>query len=234
MLEVHKISTYYGSIQVLFGMSLKVSDGGEIVGVLGRNGMGKTTLINSIMGLVRVRTGSVMFGGVFLTHFPVYEIARCGLGLVPEGQRIFSHLTVEENLLVAVSNCHCRSSPWVLERIYNLFPSLCVRSAVMGSLLSGGEQQMLSIGRALMTNPSLLLLDEATEGLSPLVCEEIWACLRRLKAAGISVLVVDKHAGELSRIADRFYIIEKGAVVWHGTQEMLHAVPEIQERYLGI
>src|SRR3984885_5004367 len=233
LLEVDGIETCYGLSQVLFGMSQTVRVG-EMVALMGRNGMGKTTTIRSIMGLTQARAGAVRFAGHEVRKLPAFKIAQLGIGLVPEGRQIFPNLTVRENLVAASSNRLGSSDPWTIEKIHALFPRLAERGANMGNTLSGGEQQMLAIGRALMTNPRLLILDEATEGLAPLIREEIWNCLSMLKARGQSVLVIDKNVANLSRIADRHYIIERGRAVWSGSSAQLIAEPDLQRRYLGI
>ena len=233
LLEVEGLETCYGLSQVLFGLSLSVGRG-EMVALMGRNGMGKTTTVRSIMGLTRARAGAVRFGGKEVRGLASFRIAQLGIGLVPEGRQIFPNLTVRENLLAASANRLANRDPWTLEKIHALFPSLAERGANMGNQLSGGEQQMLAIGRALMTNPRLLILDEATEGLAPLIREEIWNCLSMLKARGQSVLVIDKNVEHLARIADRHIIIERGRSVWSGTSEQLMAEPDLQHRYLGI
>src|SRR5579872_7016149 len=233
LLEIDGIETCYGLSQVLFGLSLEVR-AGEMVSLMGRNGMGKTTTIRSIMGLTPARAGAIRFGGGEVRVLPSYRIAKLGIGLVPEGRQIFPNLTVRENLVAASANRLNVSDPWTLDKIHTLFPRLAERGANMGNTLSGGEQQMLAIGRALMTNPRLLILDEATEGLAPLIREEIWNCLSMLKARGQSVLVIDKNVENLARIADRHYIIERGRAVWSGTSEQLMAEPDLQHRYLGI
>src|SRR5713101_8728246 len=233
MLTVESIETSYGVSQVLFGVSLKVSMG-QVVTLLGRNGMGKTTTVRSIMGIVRPKAGEVRFLGRPIHGLPSYRIAQIGIGLVPEGRQIFPNLTVRENLVAASGNRLGAADPWTIEKIHALFPRLSERGGNMGGTLSGGEQQMLAIGRALMTNPRLLILDEATEGLAPLIREEIWNCLSLLKARGQSVLVIDKNVENLVRIADRHYIIERGRAVWSGTSEQLVAEPDLQHRYLGI
>jgi branched-chain amino acid transport system ATP-binding protein len=233
MLTVENIESFYGESQVLFGMSLAVNDG-EVVTLLGRNGMGKTTTLNSIMGIVSVRRGRVEFDGREVSGLPSFRIAQCGLGLVPEGRQVFPNLTVTENLVATAANRSGRADPWTIDRVFAMFPELQQRRTGMANLLSGGEQQMLAIGRALMTNPSLLILDEATEGLAPLIRQEIWACLERLKAEGQSILVVDKNVTDLIRIADRHYIIEKGQVVWEGTSEQLRGQTDLHSRYLGV
>ena len=233
LLEIENIETCYGLSQVLFGLSLSVRTG-EMVAMMGRNGMGKTTTIRSIMGLTPARAGAIRFAGHEVHNFPSFRIAQLGIGLVPEGRQIFPNLTVRENLVAACANRLGNPNPWTIEKIHALFPRLAERGNNMGVTLSGGEQQMLAIGRALMTNPRLLILDESTEGLAPLIREEIWNCLSMLKARGQSVLVIDKNVGNLSRIADRHYIIERGRTMWNGTSAQLIAEPELQHRYLGI
>jgi branched-chain amino acid transport system ATP-binding protein len=233
LLDVERLETCYGLSQVLFGMSLQVRSG-EMVALMGRNGMGKTTTIRSIMGLTPARAGRIRFADTEVRGLASFRIAQLGIGLVPEGRQIFPNLTVRENLVAAASNRLGAADPWTLEKIHGLFPRLAERGANMGSHLSGGEQQMLAIGRALMTNPRLLILDEATEGLAPLIREEIWSCLSMLKERGQSVLVIDKNVENLTRIADRHYIIERGRAVWSGTSEQLVAEPDLQHRYLGI
>jgi branched-chain amino acid transport system ATP-binding protein len=233
LLEVEGIETCYGLSQVLFGLSLQVASG-EMVAMMGRNGMGKTTTIRSIMGLTPARAGAIRFEGQEVRKLPSFRIAQLGIGLVPEGRQIFPNLTVRENLVAASGNRLNSPDPWTLEKIHALFPRLAERGGNMGNTLSGGEQQMLAIGRALMTNPKLLILDEATEGLAPLIREEIWNCLSMLKARGQSVLVIDKNVDHLVRIADRHFIIERGQTVWSGTSQALLADPELQHRYLGV
>src|ERR687888_70096 len=207
LLEIDGIETCYGLSQVLFGLSLKVQSG-EMVALMGRNGMGKTTTIRSIMGMTPARAGTIRFAGEQVRSLPSYRIAKLGIGLVPEGRQIFPNLTVYENLVAASGNRQGASDPWTIEKIHALFPRLAERGNNMGVTLSGGEQQMLAIGRALMTNPKLLILDEATEGLAPLLRTEIWRCLTGLKSAGLSILIVDKHLGALVKLADRHAIIE--------------------------
>ena len=233
LLEVDGIETCYGLSQVLFGVSLSIR-AGEMVSLMGRNGMGKTTTVRSIMGLTPARAGHVRFAGQEVRGLPPFRIAQLGIGLVPEGRQIFPNLTVRENLVAAASNRLQASDPWTLEKVHLMFPRLAERGANMGNQLSGGEQQMLAIGRALMTNPRLLILDEATEGLAPLIREEIWTCLSLLKARGQSILVIDKNVEHLTRICDRHTIIERGRTVWTGTSEQLIAEPDLQHRYLGI
>jgi branched-chain amino acid transport system ATP-binding protein len=233
MLEVSELETFYGTSQALFGMALTVN-AGEVVTLLGRNGMGKTTTINSIMGILKPRRGQIMFEQAAIAGAPSHHIAKKGLGLVPEGRQVFPNLTVHENLIATAANRRAVSSPWTIDRIYEMFPILDSRRTSMGNLLSGGEQQMLAIGRALMTNPRLLILDEATEGLAPLIREEIWSCLRRIKNDGLSILVVDKNIADLVKLADRHYVIEKGQVMWSGTSPELLANKDVQHRYLGV
>ena len=233
MLEINGLETAYGQSQVLFGMELNVGKG-EVVTLLGRNGMGKTTTLHSVMGLVPSRSGNIRFQGQELRELPSYQIAKTGLSLVPEGRQIFPNLTVHENLVATASNRSQSENPWNLDRVFDLFPRLPNRIHNMGNQLSGGEQQMLAIGRALMTNPKLLILDEATEGLAPLIRNEIWNCVGSLKSAGQSILLVDKNIDALTRIADRHYIIEKGKVVWKGTSSELQGDQDLQHRFLGV
>jgi branched-chain amino acid transport system ATP-binding protein len=232
MLEVERLQSAYGPAQVLFDIGFRVG-AGEVVTLLGRNGMGKTTTIHTIMGLLPALGGSVVFEGRSLVGLPPYRIAQAGLGLVPEGRQIFPTLTVRENL-IATAAARAASPRWTLERVFGFFPQLAERQRHMGNELSGGEQQMLAIGRALMTNPKLLILDEATEGLAPLVRAGIWKCLARLKEEGQAILVVDKHVGALSKLADRHAIIEKGQVVWTGTSAALAADGTLVQRYLQV
>ena len=233
LLEVDGIETCYGRSQVLFGLSLTIA-AGEMVTLMGRNGMGKTTTVRSIMGLTPARVGAIRFAGADIRALPSYRVAQLGLGLVPEGRQIFANLTTRENLVATAANRRGAGDPWTLDKVCDLFPRLAERLDRMGSQLSGGEQQMLAIGRALMTNPRLVILDEATEGLAPLIRDEIWACLTRLKAAGQSILVIDKNVDALTRIADRHYLIERGRMVWSGSSAQLSAAPDVQHRYLGI
>jgi branched-chain amino acid transport system ATP-binding protein len=233
LLEVENIETCYGLSQVLFGLSLKIAPG-EMVTLMGRNGMGKTTTVRSIMGLTPARAGSIRFDGQDIRSFPAYRVAKLGVGLVPEGRQIFPNLSTRENLIATAANRSGAADPWHFETVCELFPRLSERRDSMGVQLSGGEQQMLAIGRALMTNPRLLILDEATEGLAPLIREEIWRCLSQLKSRGQAVLVIDKNVEALTQIADRHYLIERGRVVWQGTSVELSASNEIQHRYLGI
>ncbi len=233
MLELKDVETFYGHSQVLFGISLEIREG-EVVTLMGRNGMGKTTTIRSIMGMVKAHNGSITFEGKEIRDLEDYKIAQLGLGLVPEGRQIFPNLNVRENLLATAGNRTNLADPWTLEKVLDLFPALYERLNAMGNHLSGGEQQMLAVGRALMTNPKLLILDEATEGLAPLVREEIWKCLEGLRAQGQSILVIDKNVDALSRIGDRHYIVERGKVVWFGSSEELNADDEIKHRFLGV
>jgi len=233
MLKVDAIESSYGTSQVLFGMTLEVR-AGEVVTLMGRNGMGKTTTIRSIIGLMKPQKGTILFEGQKISGLPSHQIAKAGIGLVPEGRQIFPNLTVGENLIATAHNRLGSNDPWVLDKVLTRFPSLKARISGMGNELSGGEQQMLAIGRALMTNPKLLILDEATEGLAPQIRAEIWRCLEDLKGQGQSILVIDKNVAALTRIADRHYIIEKGQVVWAGSSEAILAEPEIQHKYLGV
>jgi branched-chain amino acid transport system ATP-binding protein len=232
LLEVEHLAAGYGLAEVLFDVNLAISEG-EVVTLLGRNGMGKTTTIRVLMGLLRASGGAAHVAGVSILELPPYRIAQLGLGLVPEGRQIFPTLTVEENL-IATAAARFGSPRWQLREVYGFFPRLAERRANMGNELSGGEQQMLAIGRALMTNPKLLILDEATEGLAPLIRAEIWACLARLKREGQAVLLVDKHLDALARIADRHVVIEKGNVVWAGSSAALAADGEVRRRYLQL
>jgi branched-chain amino acid transport system ATP-binding protein len=233
MLKVDGLDTSYGLSQVLFGVSLEIAQG-EVVTLLGRNGMGKTTTVLSVMGIVRPKGGSIRFDGRALTGLPSYRVAKAGLGLVPEGRQVFPNLTVRENLVATAANRSRRTAPWTLERVYRLFGNLEERQHHYGNQLSGGEQQMLAIGRALMTNPKLLILDEATEGLAPRVRVEIYRCIEQLKAEGLSILVIDKDVGALTRVADRHYVLEKGRVVWSGSSGQLRDNRDVQRRYLGV
>jgi branched-chain amino acid transport system ATP-binding protein len=233
LLELASVETCYGQSQVLFGMSFAIQSG-EMVTLMGRNGMGKTTTVRSIMGLTPAMAGSIRFAGEDIRSLPSYRVAQLGIGLVPEGRQIFPNLSTRENLVATAANHGAAADPWTLDKVCALFPRLAERFGSMGNQLSGGEQQMLAIGRALMTNPRLLILDEATEGLAPLIRAEIWQCLTALKQAGQSILVIDKNVAALTRIADRHYLIERGRVVWNGTSAELAAAPEVQHRYLGI
>jgi branched-chain amino acid transport system ATP-binding protein len=232
MLAVDKLETAYGAAQVLFGVSFTVEPG-EAVTLLGRNGMGKTTTVKSIVGLVKIKAGTIAFEGNDLTALPPYRIGQLGLGLVPEGRQVFPNLTVEENL-IATAAARFGPARWTLDRVYSFLPGLAERRRHFGNQLSGGEQQMLAIGRALMTNPKLLILDEATEGLAPLIRAEIWDCLAKLRAEQQSILVIDKNVDALMRLADRHVVIEKGRVVWTGTSADLARDAAVRERYLSV
>jgi branched-chain amino acid transport system ATP-binding protein len=231
VLEVSGIETCYGLSQVLFEVSLNIKPG-EMITLMGRNGMGKTTTVRSIMGLTPARAGTIRFMGQDIRGLPSYKIAKLGIGLVPEGRQIFPNLSVRENLVATAAARN--GGAWTLDKVYELFPKLAARENNMGNQLSGGEQQMLAIARALMTNPRLLILDEATEGLAPLIRAEIWRCLAQLKALGLAILVIDKNVGALMRVADRQFLIERGRVVWSGTSRELAAAPDVQHRYLGV
>ena len=226
LLEIKSLKSWYGESQALFDINLQIEKG-EIVALLGRNGMGKSTTINSICGMVHKYDGNINFNNVSLIGMPSYKIAQLGIGLVPEGRRAFSNLTVLENLVATAVD-----GEWSLLKIYNLFPRLEERKFQLASSLSGGEQQMLVIGRALMTNPKLLILDEATEGLSPTVRIEIWKVIEFLKTKNISILIVDKSLKQLLDLADKFYIVEKGKTVWEGFSQNLTS--QIAQKYLGI
>jgi len=231
MLRVEAIEASYDENQTLFGVSLEVRRG-EVVALMGRNGMGKTTTVHGVVGLVPPRAGSISFEGRELRGLPPYRIARLGIALVPEGRQVFPTLSVRENLVATAANHGGLPNPWTLERVFELFPQLAERREQPGGTLSGGEQQMLAIGRALMLSPKLLILDEATEGLAPLIREEIWACLRRLKALGHSILLIDKNLDELAELADRAYIMEKGRIVWEGATASLIGNEALS--YLGV
>jgi len=233
LLSVQQLETAYGASKVLFGIDLEIA-GGEMVTLLGRNGMGKTTTVRSIMGLTRAQSGSIRFRDQDIEREAADRIARMGIALVPEGRQIFPNLSVREHLLAFAQNRSGRSDPWTPEKVFSLFPRLAERWQNMGNQLSGGEQQMLAIGRALVTNPHLLILDEATEGLAPLVREEIWKCLEQLRAAGQTILVIDKYVERLVKLADRHTIIERGRVAWQGTSAALGADRGLWHRYLGI
>ena len=233
MLAVRGIESHYGASQALFGVSLSVKSG-EVVTLIGRNGMGKTTSINSIMGITKITRGEIFLENQPINDLESFEINRKGIALVPEGRQVFPNLTVRENLVAIAANRNKHANPWNLEKILNLFPLLSARIDNMANLLSGGEQQMLAIGRSLMTNPKILLLDEATEGLAPLVRREIWRCLNQLKEEGISILVVDKNVNDLARIADMHYVIEKGRIVWEGTSPELLEQKDFLGNKLGV
>ncbi len=233
MLKISALTTHYGSSQALFGVDLEIGTD-EVATLLGRNGMGKTTTISSIMGIVEASSGSITFDGVELVGQPSFKTANLGLGLVPEGRQIFPNLSMMENLIATASNHLNVANPWTVERVFTLFPELETRRSSMGNLLSGGEQQMLAIGRALMTNPKLLILDEATEGLAPLIRHKIWAAINQIREENMSILVVDKNLKDLLKIADRNFIIERGKIVWSGTSDELRADRDALQRYLGV
>jgi branched-chain amino acid transport system ATP-binding protein len=233
MLKVEGIETFYGTSQALFGVDLEIADG-EVVTLLGRNGMGKSTTVKSIMGLTPISQGRISFNDVVIDQLPSYAIARLGIGLVPEGRQIFPNLTVRENILVAAANRGGREEPYTLEEVLEIFPRLAERLSNYGDQLSGGEQQMLAVIRALMTNPKLMILDEATEGLAPLVRKEIWYGLSVLKERGQAILVIDKNLDALMKLADRHYIMERGQVVWSGRAAELSADESLKARYLGV
>ena len=233
MLRVAGLETAYGLSQVLFGVELSIG-AGQVATLLGRNGMGKTTTVLSIMGVVPSRAGTIDFEGRPIRGLPSYRVAQAGLGLVPEGRQIFPNLTVHENLVATAANRGGARNPWTLRRVYELFPRLEERRSNFGNQLSGGEQQMLAIGRALMTNPKLLILDEATEGLAPLIRADIHRSIGQLKAEGLSILVIDKDLKALSAVADVHFVLEKGRVVWTGTSAQLAAEADVQHRYLGV
>ena len=233
MLRVENLEAFYGASQALFGMAFAIN-AGEVVTLMGRNGMGKTTTVHAVMGVLPGCRGMVEFDGRRVDHLPSFRIARLGLGLVPEGRQIFLNLSVRENLVAASANRTGRANPWTLARVFEFFPRLGERQGNRGNQLSGGEQQILAIGRALMTNPRLLILDEATEGLAPLIRQEIWACLARLKGEGQAILVIDKNVNNLIALADRHYIVEKGRVVWSGSSGALAGDEALQHRYLGV
>ena len=233
MLELENLETGYGSIQVLFGMNLRC-EAGQVTTLIGRNGMGKTTTVASILGSLRSRSGEIRFNGEAINGKPAYQVAQLGIGLVPEGRQIFPNLSVRENLVATAANYSGSDDPWTLDKVLEFFPRLRERLANSGSQLSGGEQQMLAIGRALMLNPRLLILDEATEGLAPLIRQEIWRRLEELKQSGLTILLIDKNFGEFAHIADQHFIVEKGRVVWQGDSTTLTSDAELKARYLGI
>ncbi|MCW5620856.1 MAG: ABC transporter ATP-binding protein [Burkholderiales bacterium] len=233
LLEISGLEAGYGTSQVLFGLDLTI-ESGTVVSLLGRNGMGKTTTVRTILGLLVPTRGSIRFRGERIDGWSADRIARSGVAVVPEGRQIFPNLSVEENLLAFRANrCHA-AAPWTLERVYALFPGLRARRTNLGNQLSGGEQQMLAIGRALMTNPHLLILDEATEGLAPLVREEIWRCLHGLRDAGQTILVIDKYVERLIALAQQHTILERGRVAWHGSSQALDQDHTVWHRYLGV
>jgi len=237
MLELRAVETFYGSIQALFGMEM-VLEAGKVTTLIGRNGMGKTTTVNSIMGIIPRKRGEIYFNGTRIDGRPSYEVAQEGIGLVPEGRQIFPNLSVRENLLATAANYASggkeSGGSWTFDKVLEFFPALSRRLDNMGNQLSGGEQQMLAIGRALMLNPSLLILDEATEGLAPLIRREIWVRLEQLKQTGLTILLIDKNIDDLSKIADKHYVIEKGRVVWEGSSSEMAVEDNLKSRYLGI
>ena len=233
LLQIENLQAAYGRSQVLFGVNLEVYSG-TVVSLLGRNGMGKTTTIRSLLGITQASSGRVLFSGQEVQQWPAYRISRLGIGLVPEGRQIFPLLTVRENLLATAANRHNLNSAWDLKKVYDLFPILQDRRDQLGKSLSGGEQQMLAIGRALMTNPKLLILDEATEGLAPLIRDEIWGVLESLKEQGQSILLIDKNLEQLMRLVDQHFLMERGRIVWEGTSKELRQNPTLIRRYLGV
>jgi branched-chain amino acid transport system ATP-binding protein len=228
MLQVRDLETAYGRSQVLFRINLEIQ-AAQVVSLLGRNGMGKTTTVRSIMGITPARGGAILFDGKEIQRLPSYRVAKQGIGLVPEGRQVFPNLTVRENLVATA-----RRGPWTLEKVLKLFENLRDRQGHYGNQLSGGEQQMLAIGRALMTNPRLLILDEATEGLAPIIRQDIYRSIAELKAEGLSILIIDKDVKALTQVADCHYVLEKGRVVWSGTSAQLAADANVQHRYLGV
>lgn len=233
VLQVERLEAAYGASQVLFGIDLEI-DAGEVVALLGRNGMGKTTTVRSIIGIAGITGGSIRFRGERIDQLSADRIGRAGIAVVPEGRQVFPNLTVRENLVAFAGTRNGSADPWTLEKVYGFFPLLEKRAQNLGNQLSGGEQQMLAIGRALMTNPHLLILDEATEGLAPLVREEIWKCLAALRSQGQTILVIDKHVQRLVELADRHAIVERGRVAWHGTSAQLGADYDRLQRYLSV
>ena len=233
MLKVSEICTFYGASQALFGVSITVEEG-EVVSLLGKNGMGKTTTVHSIMGITPISSGQVLFQNKKINDMPSFRVSRSGIGLVPEGRQIFPNLSVLENLIATSANRSANPNPWTTESVLQMFPQLKSRLNSMGNLLSGGEQQMLAIGRALMTNPKLLILDEATEGLAPMVRQEIWACIGKLKKEGVAILIIDKNIRDLTRIADKHFIIEKGQVTWNGSSDQLLQQQDMLVEKLGV
>jgi len=228
MLNLSQVETAYGSSQVLFGVDLDIAEG-ETVSLLGRNGMGKTTTVRSIMGMTPPRAGEIRFGGQRIDGLAPHRIARSGIGLVPEGRQIFPNLSVHENLVVAA-----RDGEWNVQRVLQLFPRVAQRLGHMGNQLSGGEQQMLAIGRALLTNPRLLILDEATEGLAPTIRADIWGCLRELREVGQALLLIDTNLEALLRTCDRHYILDKGKIVWRGDTAHFREAGDLHKRYLSV
>ena len=233
MLELNDVETFYGPIQALFGVSLACAEG-KVTTLIGRNGMGKTTTVSSIIGINPCQGGEIRFCGERIDGRPAYEVAQLGIGLVPEGRQVFPNLSVRENLIATAANYRNSDDPWTLDKVLDFFPRLRERLTSAGSQLSGGEQQMLAIGRALMLNPRLLILDEATEGLAPLIRQEIWRRLEQLKQTGLTILLIDKNIDELTQVADYHFIIEKGRIVWQGDSEALTGDNDLKARYLGV
>lgn len=233
LLEINHLAAAYGECRVLFDISLGIGEG-EVAALLGRNGMGKTTTVRAICGLTPISSGSILFAGRDIAEENSASIARRGIALVPEGRQIFPNLTVREHLIAFAANRSGTTDPWTINKLFKFFPQLAERSHHLGTQLSGGEQQMLAIGRALTTNPRLLILDEATEGLAPLIREEIWQCLASLRSVGQTILVIDKHVKRLLQLADHHTIIEKGRVVWQGSSRLLDADHNIWHRHLGV
>ena len=233
LLEVQDLQTAYGSSQVLFGVNWSVASG-DVATLLGRNGMGKTTTVRSVLGLTPAQAGRIRFLGESIESMPSDRIARMGMAVVPEGRQVFGNLSVRENLVAFAANRNASADPWTLERVLHLLPALVSRLHHMGGQLSGGEQQMVAIGRALMTNPHLLILDEATEGLAPLIREDIWRCLAILRDEGQTIVVIDKYVQRLLDLANHHTVLERGQVVWSGDSAALRADPERWQRYLGV
>jgi branched-chain amino acid transport system ATP-binding protein len=233
LLQVQDIEVFYGTSQALFGVSLDVCEG-ECVTLIGRNGMGRSTLVHTVTGMLRPQRGAITLRGRPVHELPSFRVAQAGIGLVPEGRRVFPTLTVRENLVATARPTPDARAPWTLERVYAMFPRLRERERNLGANLSGGEQQMLAIGRALLTNPDLLILDEATEGLSPLVRQEIWRSLATLKTQGLSLLVIDKDVEALMRLGDRHVVMGKGRVAWMGSSDQLRAARGVQDAYIGV
>jgi branched-chain amino acid transport system ATP-binding protein len=233
LLELDAIDAHYGVSQILYGLSLTIN-AGEIVTLMGRNGMGKTTTVRTITGLTAATRGRISFGGERIEARKPDAIARAGIALVPEGRQIFPNLSVRENLVAFAADRRAAASAWTLDRVLAFFPRLSERLSNLGAQLSGGEQQMLAIGRALMTNPQLLIIDEATEGLAPMVREEIWRRLGELRLSGLALLVIDKHVRRLAQLAQRHYILESGKIAWSGSSAQLVADTDVWQRYLGL
>ncbi|UUZ71130.1 ABC transporter ATP-binding protein [Polaromonas sp. P1(28)-8] len=233
LLQVQDLEVFYGTSQALFGVSMEIAEG-ECVTLIGRNGMGRSTLVHAVMGMLAPRKGSIDFRGRAVHGLPSFRVAQAGIGLVPEGRRVFPTLTVRENLVATARPRRSNGRSWTLERVYAMFPRLRERERNLGANLSGGEQQMLAIGRALLTNPDLLILDEATEGLSPLVRQEIWRSLEQLKKEGLSLLVIDKDLDALTRLGDRHVVFGKGRIAWSGGSAELRQAQDIHDTYIGV